>query len=126
MGDLCSHRIFLGHIVVEKCREQRALPAVDTFNKALHRLPRKSQGILTRKSQQMQRFHTTRANSRPEQEQQRVGNLRLLDHIICPQNEASGYFMADGLSSLQIEHQLKSCRLLDWKLARFGAAQYLH
>src|SRR6476660_6046791 len=49
----------------------------------------------------------------------------LLDHFVGAQDEPSGYFVADRLSDLQIDHQLKSCRLLDRKLARFGAAQDL-
>src|SRR6516162_7619745 len=35
-----SHRVFLGHIIIERCREQCALPAIQPFNKALHRMPR--------------------------------------------------------------------------------------
>src|SRR6201984_1310452 len=49
----------------------------------------------------------------------------LLDHFVGAQDELRGYFVADRLSDLQIDHQLKSCRLLDGKLARVGAAQDL-
>src|SRR5262249_22256088 len=41
-----SHRVFLGHIVIERCREKCALPAIDPFNKALHQMPRKIAGNL--------------------------------------------------------------------------------
>ena len=32
----------VGHIVIERCRKQRALPAIQPFDKALHQMPRKS------------------------------------------------------------------------------------
>jgi len=54
-----------------------------------------------------------------------VQRSELLDHFIGAQNEASRYFVTDRLRDLQVEHQLKSCRLFDRKLARFGAAQDL-
>src|SRR5262249_36015436 len=41
-----SHRVFRGHIVLERCREQCALPTIDSFNKALHQMPRKIAGNL--------------------------------------------------------------------------------
>ena len=41
-----SHRVILAHIVIERCREQRALPAIQPFNKALHQMPRKIAGNL--------------------------------------------------------------------------------
>jgi hypothetical protein len=36
-----SHRVILGHIVVERCRKKCALPAIQSFNKALHQMPRR-------------------------------------------------------------------------------------
>ena len=36
----------VGHIVIERCRKQRALPAIQPFDKALHQMPRKSSGNL--------------------------------------------------------------------------------
>src|SRR4029077_5948884 len=59
-----SPRIFLGHIVIERCWEQRPLPAIHPFDKALHLMPRKSQGILSRESPQTERFHTAWAPRR--------------------------------------------------------------
>jgi hypothetical protein len=41
-----SHRVFLAHIIVERCREQRALPTINSFNKALHQMPCKIAGNL--------------------------------------------------------------------------------
>jgi hypothetical protein len=41
-----SHRVLPAHIIVERCREQRALPAVQPFNKALQRMPRQIAGNL--------------------------------------------------------------------------------
>lgn len=41
-----SHRVILGHIVVERCWKQCALPAIQSFNKALHQMPRKIAGKL--------------------------------------------------------------------------------
>src|SRR5262249_21172710 len=41
-----SHRVFLGHIVIERCREKCALPAIDPFNKSLHQMPRQIAGNL--------------------------------------------------------------------------------
>jgi len=37
-----SHRIILSHIIVERCRKQCALPAIQPFDEALHLIPRKS------------------------------------------------------------------------------------
>src|SRR4051812_1049009 len=34
-----THRVVLGHVVVQKLRQQRALPTVLAFNKALHFAP---------------------------------------------------------------------------------------
>ena len=34
-----THRIVLGHVVVEQRREQRALPAIDPFHEPSHRSP---------------------------------------------------------------------------------------
>jgi len=39
-----SHRVIIGHIVVERCRKQCALPAIQSFNKALHQMPHKIDG----------------------------------------------------------------------------------
>ena len=58
-----SHRVIVSHIIIERCRKQRALPAIQPFNKALYGMPRKSQGILTRESQQIERFHALSAIS---------------------------------------------------------------
>src|SRR5262249_3547292 len=41
-----SHRVILGHIVIERCRKERALPAIQPFNKALHLIPRDIAGNL--------------------------------------------------------------------------------
>src|SRR5262249_6492971 len=41
-----SHRVILAHIVIERCRKQRALPAIQPFNKALHEMPRQIAGNL--------------------------------------------------------------------------------
>jgi hypothetical protein len=42
----CSHRLIPGQIVIERCRKQCALPAIQPFDKALHQMPRKSSGNL--------------------------------------------------------------------------------
>jgi hypothetical protein len=47
----------------------------------------------------------------------------LLDHLVGAQGEPGGYFVADCLGGLQIDHQLKPCRLLNGKLAGIGAPE---
>jgi hypothetical protein len=41
-----SHRVILSHIVIKRCRKQRALPAIQRFNKALHQMPPQIAGNL--------------------------------------------------------------------------------
>jgi hypothetical protein len=41
-----SHRVILAHIVIERCRQQRALSPIHPFNKALHEMPRQIAGNL--------------------------------------------------------------------------------
>ena len=42
----CSHRVFLGHIIIERRWKEAALFTIHPFNKALHRLPCKIAGNL--------------------------------------------------------------------------------
>jgi hypothetical protein len=53
-----SHWVILDHIIIARCWEQRALPAIHPFDKALHLMPRNLQGILSRESQQTEYFFT--------------------------------------------------------------------
>jgi hypothetical protein len=54
----------VGHIVIERCRKQCALPAIQPFDKARFiRYPASRRGILSRESQQTERFHTPWAPS---------------------------------------------------------------
>jgi hypothetical protein len=54
----CSHRVILGHIVIERCRKQCALPAIQPSTKRFIRCPASRRAILSRESQQTERFHT--------------------------------------------------------------------
>src|SRR5262249_36168765 len=60
-----SHWVILAYIIIERRWEPRSLPAIHPFDKALHLMPRKSQGILSRESPQTERFHTAWAQPGP-------------------------------------------------------------
>jgi len=55
-----TNRIVLADPVFHAFRKQRALPPIDAFDKALHPIPLKSRGIVTRESPRAARFHTAR------------------------------------------------------------------
>src|SRR5262249_44655064 len=46
------------------------------------------------------------------------------DHSIRPLQHCLGNVYADLLGGVEIDHQLKLCRLLHWQISRLGAFQY--
>lgn len=62
--DRPATRVILGHIVVQRCRKQCALPAIHSFNKALHQMPAKSPGNLIARIKANRAFSHSLAPSR--------------------------------------------------------------